>query len=48
MSIRYAKSTKDNSYSIAKRIKYVNYNNANILFNLYTPKLSTINKITSY
>jgi len=47
-SLRNIDSTKDNGYSIAKRMKFVDHNNANTFFDSYAPKLSTMDEMTNY
>ena len=45
---RDTNSTKDNSYSTAKRMKFAGHNNADTFFDSYAPELSTIDGIASY
>ena len=46
--LRNTDSAKDNGYSIAERIKFAGYNNADIFFGLYVSELSTVDGMASY
>lgn len=46
--LKYTNLAKNNYYFITKTIKFVNHNNLNNFFDLYTSNLSIINQITNY